>query len=223
MGDTLPRIVVLVSGGGTNLQALIDAASSDGLGGSIVAVISNKPAVGGLDRAARAGIETAVVNHRDYTERALFDDALRETIDQYTPDLVVLAGFMRILTDGFVRHYRGRMLNIHPSLLPAYPGLHTHRRALEAGDPEHGATVHFVTEELDGGPAVLQGRVPVLSTDTPETLAERVLAQEHRIYPRTVRWFCQGRLKLTGAGAELDGVLLETPKDIDSDAPESGV
>lgn len=220
MGDTVPRIVVLVSGGGTNLQALIDAAAREELGGSIVAVISNKPGAGGLDRAARAGIETDVVNHRDYPERAAFDEALRETIDRYRPDLVVLAGFMRILTDDFVRHYRGRMLNIHPSLLPAYPGLHTHRRALEAGDPEHGATVHFVTEELDGGPAVLQGRVPVLQSDTPETLAERVLGQEHRIYPRTVSWYCEGRLKLTDAGAELDGNVLNTPVDIDSNAPQ---
>ncbi|TDT43072.1 phosphoribosylglycinamide formyltransferase-1 [Halospina denitrificans] len=219
MARTVPGIVVLVSGGGTNLQALIDAASKGQLGGSILAVISNKPGVGGLDRAARAGIETAVVNHRNYPERAAFDAALRETIDAYAPDLVVLAGFMRILTDSFVRHYRGRMLNIHPSLLPAYPGLHTHTRVLEAGDEEHGATVHFVTEELDGGPPVLQGRVPVLPTDTAETLAERVLGQEHRIYPQAVSWFCQGRLRLTASGAELDGTPLNEPMDIDSGAP----
>ena len=220
MGDTVPRIVVLVSGGGTNLQALIDAAARGELGGSIVAVISNKPGAGGLDRAARAGIETGVVNHRDYPERAAFDDALRETIDGYDPDLVVLAGFMRILTDDFVRHYRGRMLNIHPSLLPAYPGLHTHRRVLESGDAEHGATVHFVTEELDGGPAVLQGRVPVHASHTPERIAERVVDQEHGIYPRTVRWYCEGRLRLADAGAELDGHPLNAPADVDSNAPQ---
>lgn len=218
MTPASPRIVVLVSGGGTNLQALIDAESRDQLGGTIAAVISNKPGAGGLARAERAGIETLVVNHRDYPERAAFDEALKAAIDGYEPNLVVLAGFMRILTDDFVHHYRGRMLNIHPSLLPAYPGLHTHRRVLESGDSEHGATVHFVTEELDGGPPVIQGKVPVLADDTPETLAERVLSQEHRIYPRAVRWFCTGRLTLGDSGAQLDGLPLAGPVDIDDRA-----
>jgi phosphoribosylglycinamide formyltransferase, formyltetrahydrofolate-dependent len=219
MAQAVPRIVVLVSGGGTNLQALIDAASKEQLGGSIVAVISNKPGAGGLDRAARAGIETAVVNHRDYPERAAFDAALRETIDAYTPDLVVLAGFMRILTDNFVRHYQGRLLNIHPSLLPAYPGLHTHTRVLEAGDEEHGATVHFVTEELDGRAArATRGGFPC-SQPTPVKRSLSVyFARNTESILKPSAGYCEGRLRLTGSGAELDGTLLSEPMDIDSGA-----
>ena len=211
-----PRIVVLASGGGTNLQTLIDAQSTGRLSGRIVALVSNNPAAGALARAARADIPTAVVNHRHYVSREAFDLALRGSLDEFDPDLVVLAGFMRILSRDFVRHYSGCLLNIHPSLLPAYPGLYTHERVLKAGDAEHGATVHFVTEELDGGPPVLQGRVPVLADDSRDILAERVLNQEHRIYIKVVNWFCSGRLKLTHRGAELDGELLGQPLDIDS-------
>ncbi len=216
MGKTGPcRIVALISGGGTNLQAIIDAAASGDIPGQMAAVLSNKADVRGLARAKAAGIPTEVVEHRDFPDRASFDDAMQQAIDRYQPDLVVLAGFMRILTPEFVHHYQGRMLNIHPSLLPAYPGLHTHQRAIEAGDAEHGATVHFVTAELDGGPSILQGRVPIEGDDTPESLAARVLTQEHRIYPLTVSWFCQGRLELAADGARLDGNTLAAPLDID--------
>jgi len=216
---TNARIVVLISGGGTNLQALIDAAQQQSLGGRIVGVISNRGDAGGLERAHLAGIATGVLSHRDYDSREDFDAALQQLIDDFRPDLVVLAGFMRILTTDFVNHYLGRLVNIHPSLLPAYPGLHTHQRALKAGDREHGTTVHFVTPELDGGPPVIQGRVPVLDDDTPETLAARVLTQEHRIYPAAVRWFCTGRLCLTPAGAELDGQTLTAP--VDAGTPDT--
>ncbi|MDX1589836.1 MAG: phosphoribosylglycinamide formyltransferase [Oleiphilaceae bacterium] len=212
------RIVVLISGSGSNLQALMEAAAGQRLGGGeIVAVISNRPDAGGLKRAAGVGIPGHSLNHRDYPDRPGFDRALSTLIDGYRPDLVVLAGFMRILTDDFVNHYQGRLINIHPSLLPAYPGLHTHRRALEAGDREHGATVHFVTAQLDGGPAIVQGRVPVLRDDTPERLAARVLTQEHRIYPAAVRWFCQGRLQLGDNGVLLDGAPLAHPVDAGDD------
>lgn len=216
MRETQPRIVILISGSGTNLQVLLDAQASQRLAGRIVAVISNEPGAGGLERAVQTGIDTTVVSHRDFPDRSTFDRALKNAIDEFDPALLVLAGFMRILTDEFVRDYRGRLLNIHPSLLPAYPGLHTHERVLQAGDHEHGATVHFVTEELDGGPSVLQGRVPVLAGDTPETLSRRVLSQEHRIYIQVVNWFCNGRLRLSADGAELDGQKLDKPLDIDS-------
>ena len=209
------RIVALISGGGTNLQAIIDAAAVGDIPGQMAAVLSNKAGVRGLERAESAGIPTEVVEHRDFPDRATFDAAMQEAIDRYRPDLVVLAGFMRILTPEFVQHYQGRMLNIHPSLLPAYPGLHTHQRAIEAGDTEHGATVHFVTAELDGGPPIIRGRAPIEADDTPETLAARVLTQEHRIYPQAVRWFCEGRLRLTKDGALFDGNGLDAPLDID--------
>lgn len=215
MNTSLPRIVVLVSGGGTNLQALIDAQAAGTLEGNLVGVISNRPGVGGLERAESAGIPGQVIRHRDYDSREAFDAALMEAIDAFRPDLVVLAGFMRILTDGFVQAYRGRLMNIHPSLLPAWPGLHTHRKVLEAGESEHGATVHFVTEQLDGGPRILQGRVPVEAGDDEDRLARRVGRQEHRIYPEAVRWFCQGRLRLRDGLAELDGHPLHEPIDID--------
>lgn len=197
-------IVVLVSGGGTNLQAIIDAAGRD-LPVEIRAVISNRADAFGLERARRAGITAEVVESRPYKERAAYDAILRQRIDAHGPRLVVLAGFMRILGEEFVRHYAGRMLNIHPSLLPRHRGLHTHARCLEAGDSEHGATVHFVTPELDAGPIILQARVPVLAGDTPDTLAARVLEREHVIYPRAIRWFAEGRLKLRDGVAELDG------------------
>lgn len=206
------RIVVLISGGGTNLQALIDATRDANFPGRIVAVISNKPEAGGLARAQRASIPAETLDHRAFESRETFDQALMTRIDRHQPDLVVLAGFMRILTDDFVRHYRGRMLNIHPSLLPRYPGLHTHRQALAAGDAEHGATVHFVTEELDGGPGILQTRVPILPGDTEASLASRVLKEEHRIYPEVVSWFCTGRLSLGPQGPILDGQPLTAPQ-----------
>ena len=205
MSAPLPRIAVLLSGSGSNLQAILDAQASGQLRGEVVVVVSNKADAYGLQRAVQAGVDTHAIDHRDFGSREQFDAALITLLDGYQPDLVVLAGFMRILTDGFVQHYHGRLLNIHPSLLPKYPGLHTHQRALESGDAEAGATVHFVTEELDGGPLIIQARVPVQPGDTPATLATRVLAQEHRIYPQAIRWFCEGRLRLSGHQALLDG------------------
>lgn len=186
-------IVVLISGGGSNLQSIIDAAADD-LPVEIRAVISNRPDAYGLTRAREAGIDTAVLKHANFADRESYDQALQELIDSYSPELVVLAGFMRILSDDFVRHYEGRMLNIHPSLLPKYRGLHTHARALEAGDKVAGCTVHYVTAELDAGPIIMQARVPVLDDDTPETLAARVLEQEHKIYPQAIRQFAEQKL-----------------------------
>lgn len=202
------RIVVLISGSGSNLQALIDAAAQADFPAQIAAVISNRPDAYGLVRARNHNISTAVVDHTLFNSRETFDAELQKTIDGYAPDLVVLAGFMRILTPMFVTHYLGRMLNIHPSLLPLYPGLHTHRRAIEAGDKFHGATVHFVTPELDGGPAVIQASVPVEAGDTEETLSERVLVQEHRIYPLAVRWFAEGKVVLKDGNAWYQGGML---------------
>lgn len=202
------RVVVLISGGGSNLQALIDGQKNGTLPIEITAVISNKPNVFGLERAENASIPNFLVNHRDYADRESFDVALAAEINQHTPDLVVLAGFMRILTADFVRGFQGRMLNIHPSLLPKYQGLHTHQRALDAGDDCHGVTVHFVTEELDGGPTVIQAIVDILKDDTPDSLATRVQAQEHIIYPLAVDWFAQQRLCLSDNQVHLDGHAL---------------
>ncbi len=199
------RVVVLISGNGSNLQALIDAWQAGELPIELAAVISNRPGVKGLERAERAGVETRVLDHTGFSDREEFDTALRKEIDHFSPDLVVLAGFMRILTPKFTRHYLGRMLNIHPSLLPKYQGLHTHERVLAAGDSEHGVTVHFVTAELDGGPAVIQARIPVASDDDAGSLARRVQAQEHQIYPLAVKWFAQGRLTMNNGQALLDG------------------
>ncbi|WP_150305521.1 phosphoribosylglycinamide formyltransferase [Pseudomonas saliphila] len=196
------RIVVLISGSGSNLQALID--KLDRQYGEIVAVLSNRPDAYGLERARRAGINTLVLDHKDYADRESFERAMIARLDEVAPDLLILAGFMRILTTEFVSHFQGRLLNIHPSLLPKYKGLHTHKRALEAGDSEHGATVHFVTEELDGGPLVVQARVPVIPGDTPESLAERVQHQEHVLYPLTMNLFASGRLRLIDGRACLD-------------------
>ena len=201
------NVVVLISGSGSNLQALIDSQGPTNPM-RIVAVISNRADSYGLERARAAGIPTRVLSHRDYADREAFDSALVEAVDAYGPDVVVLAGFMRILTAGFVRHYRGRLLNIHPSLLPRHKGLDTHRRALEAGDPEHGCSVHFVTEELDGGPVALQAGVPIAPGESLDALVERVHQQEHLIYPLAVRWFAEGRLRLAEQGAMLDGQLL---------------
>ncbi|WP_394561024.1 phosphoribosylglycinamide formyltransferase [Aquipseudomonas alcaligenes] len=202
------NVVVLISGSGSNLQALIDSIGKNGNPARIAAVISNRADAYGLERAKQAGIATLVLDHKQFDGREAFDAALVEAIDGFDPQLVVLAGFMRILTGSFVRHYEGRLLNIHPSLLPKYKGLHTHQRALEAGDSEHGCSVHFVTEELDGGPLVVQAVVPVESGDTPESLAQRVHSQEHHIYPLAMRWFAEGRLKLGATGAQLDGTAL---------------
>ena len=202
------NVVVLISGSGSNLQALIDSIVHDGNPARISAVISNRADAYGLERAKQAGIATAVLDHKQFDGREAFDAALVEAIDAFDPQLVVLAGFMRILTPGFVRHYSGRLLNIHPSLLPKYKGLHTHQRALDAGDTEHGCSVHFVTEELDGGPLVVQAVVPVQSDDSPSSLAQRVHEQEHVIYPLAVRWFAEGRLQLATQGAMLDEQLL---------------
>lgn len=199
------RVVVLISGSGTNLQALIDGANDGSLPIEISAVISNKADVKGLQRAQDSEIPAHVLSHKDYATREAFDDELRQLIDSYQPQLVVLAGFMRILTAGFTQHYAGRMLNIHPSLLPKYQGLHTHRRALEAGDTVHGVTVHFVTDELDGGPSIVQARVPVLPTDDEQVLTRRVQQQEHVIYPMAVRWFAEGKLKLQQGKVWLEG------------------
>ncbi|MFY0664369.1 MAG: phosphoribosylglycinamide formyltransferase [Natronospirillum sp.] len=203
------RVVVLISGGGTNLQALIDAAQRDELADAqIVGVLSNRPNAGGLARAKQAGIPTVTLNHQGYASREAFDVAMQREIDAWQPDLVVLAGFMRILTADFVMHYQGRMINIHPSLLPKYPGLHTHARAIESGDTEHGATVHFVTAELDGGPAIVQARVPVLPKDTETALAQRVQTIEHQIYPAAVVWFAQGLLTMRDGQAYMKQQLI---------------
>lgn len=208
---TEPRILVLASGSGTNLQTLIDVTSARDFPGRIVAVGCNRPQAFALERAALAGIETFTVDHTQYDSREAFDGMLRAEIDRYAPDLIVLAGFMRILTTEFVRAFHGIMLNIHPSLLPKYPGLNTHQRALEAGDVLHGVSIHFVTEDLDGGPVVAQAEVRVQAGDTAQTLAERVQAREHTLYPIVVRWFCEGRLQLEGEQVLFDGEPLAQP------------
>ena len=216
--EPLP-IVVLISGGGSNLQAIIDAVAGGQLPAEIRAVISNRPGAQGLQRAARAGIPAEVLDHTAYASRADYDAALMARIDHYAPKLVVLAGFMRLLSDDFVNHYQGRLLNIHPSLLPKFKGLQTHQRAVDAGEREHGASVHFVTPELDGGPVILQARVPVKPGDSAEQLAARVLLQEHRIYPEVIRWFAEGRLQLRDQQVWLDGQPLAQPLQFDSLAP----
>ncbi|ARU87791.1 phosphoribosylglycinamide formyltransferase [Pseudomonas sp. M30-35] len=198
------NVVVLLSGSGSNLQALIDSIDSTS-SARICAVISNRVDAYGLERAKAAGIATTALDHRQYESRESFDAALIEAIDAHAPHLVVLAGFMRILSADFVRHYSGRLLNIHPSLLPKYKGLHTHQRALDAKDTEHGCSVHFVTEELDGGPLVVQAAVPVNAGDSAVSLAERVHQLEHQIYPLAVHWFADQRLHLSSQGVMLDG------------------
>lgn len=202
------NVVVLISGGGTNLQALIDGQLDKTLPITIQSVISNKADAYGLERAKLAGINTDVLDHKAFDSREAFDQAMIKIIDQYKPELVVLAGFMRILTPEFTRHYLGRMINIHPSLLPKYQGLHTHKRAIEAGDKEHGCSVHFVTEELDGGPVAMQAVVPIEENDTPETLAARVLTQEHIIFPESVKLFAEKRLTMGKNSSVLDGTAL---------------
>jgi phosphoribosylglycinamide formyltransferase-1 len=194
----MKNIVILISGRGSNMEAIIRAAVADKWPARIAAVISNRADAGGLRTAELAGIPVATVDHLNFPDRVSFDRALAEQIDVFQPDLVVLAGFMRILSAGFVEHYRGCLLNIHPSLLPSFPGLSTHRRALEAGVRFHGATVHFVTQTLDHGPIVEQAVVPVFEDDVEETLAQRVLAEEHRIYPAAVRGIVEGHIRLDG-------------------------
>ncbi|MGI9154697.1 MAG: phosphoribosylglycinamide formyltransferase [Rubrivivax sp.] len=202
----MKRIVILISGRGSNMEAIVQACTLERWPARIVAVISNRPQAAGLAFAQAHGISAAVVDHRSYAERLAFDQALAAAIDLHQPDLVVLAGFMRVLGPTFVQHYEGRLLNIHPSLLPAFPGLHTHRRALQAGCKVAGATVHFVTSELDHGPVVMQAVVPVLPQDDERSLATRVLKAEHLIYPRAVRWFVEGSLCLeAGVVRQLDG------------------
>ena len=198
----MKSIVILISGRGSNMEAIVRAAIP---GARIAAVISNRPQAAGLAFAAQHGIATQVVDHTAFADRSAFDAALAEAIDAHAPDLVVLAGFMRVLTDNFVRCYEGRMINIHPSLLPAFTGLHTHRRALEAGVKVHGATVHYVTAELDCGPVIVQAAVPVLPDDDEEELAARVLTQEHRIFPQAVRWIVDDRVRLDGSRVTVDG------------------
>jgi len=208
--ERLP-IVVLISGRGSNLKAIIDAIGNDALPVEIRAVVTDRPRAAGLRHARAAGIPIEAVEAADFPDRERFDLALAERIDRHAPRLVVLAGFMRILSPRFVAHYAGRLINIHPSLLPAFKGLDTHRRALHAGVREHGASVHLVTEELDGGPVVLQVAVPVRADDTPETLAARVLRQEHRLYPSAIRWFAEGRLAWNQGRVWLDGAPLAAP------------
>ena len=208
-------IAVLVSGGGTNLQAIIDATRSADIPGKICLVASDNPDAYGLERAKQAGIATGVLEAAGFECRSDYDRALAELVTQAQARLVVLAGFMRILGPEFLDAFQGRILNIHPALLPRHRGLNTHRRALEAGDSEHGASVHFVTEELDAGPVVLQARVPVLADDDPERLAARVLDKEHVIYPLAVRWFAEGRLQMKGDKAWLDQVALDGPIALD--------
>lgn len=211
-GAKAPSVVVLISGSGTNLQAIIDACQDHKINGEVTAVISNKNDVYGLERAAKANIPSHVLSHKNYDSRDVYDAALIEVIDTYQPDVVVLAGFMRILTANFVEHYQGKLINIHPSLLPKYQGLDTHQRAINAGDEEHGCSVHFVTEELDGGPVILQAKVPVFADDDADSLAQRVHVQEHQVYPMVVKWMCEKRLTMTQEkntfSAYLDGSLL---------------
>ena len=213
----MKSIVILISGRGSNMEALITARDAGQLPVDIVAVISNRPDAAGLETAERAGITAHYIDHKAFAGREAFDAALAECIDSFAPDLVVLAGFMRILSDGFVRRYEGRLMNIHPSLLPSFPGLHTHRRALDEGVRIHGCTVHFVTPTLDHGPVIIQAAVPVLDRDDEATLAGRVLRQEHRIYPQAVRWFAEDRLRLENGRVRLaaepaDGAVLIAPE-----------
>jgi phosphoribosylglycinamide formyltransferase-1 len=206
------RILVLISGSGSNLQAIIDACNASDYPGEVVGVISNKADAYGLTRASNADIDNLVLSHKDFDCRESYDQALMTEIDKFAPDIVVLAGFMRILTPAFVQRYQGKLLNIHPSLLPKYQGLNTHQRAIDAGDKEHGVSVHFVTEELDGGPVILQAKIPVFDGDVSDDLAARVHEQEHRIYPLVIKWLCQNRLGMHKDGdhqqAILDGKVL---------------
>jgi phosphoribosylglycinamide formyltransferase 1 len=205
------KLVVLISGSGSNLQAIIDAITSDRLNANITAVISNRPDVKGLERARSAGIPALTLNHTEFESREAFDHQLVQEIDQRQPDLIILAGFMRILTDDFVAHYKNRMLNIHPSLLPEFRGLNTHQRAIDAKVKQHGVSVHYVSNELDGGPLVLQAVIDVNENDTAQTLQQRVHQQEHIIYPMAIEWIAQHRLEIINQQVYLDKKPLETP------------
>lgn len=215
-------VVVLISGSGSNLQAIIDAQRDGRLPITLPAVISNKAEAYGLTRAREAGIEAEVLSHKDFPSREDYDRRLMALIDRHRPGLVVLAGFMRILSTTFVEHYQGRLINIHPSLLPDFRGLHTHERVIERGVKQHGCSVHFVTPELDAGPVIVQARVPVLADDTPATLAARVQTQEHRIYPLAVKWIAEGRVWMRDGGIYKDGVRLDSPPVLDPGAPVEG-
>ncbi|WP_313363882.1 phosphoribosylglycinamide formyltransferase [Mixta calida] len=204
----MKRLVVLISGSGSNLQAILDACGQGRINASVAAVFSNKASAYGLERARRADVPAHALAASDYASREEFDRQLIAGIDAYAPDLVVLAGYMRILSPAFVAHYQDRLMNIHPSLLPKYPGLHTHRQVLENGDEEHGTSVHFVTDELDGGPVVLQAKVPVFADDSEEEVIARVQHQEHAIYPLVISWFVDGRLAMRDNAAWLDGKRL---------------
>jgi len=201
----LTRAVVLISGSGSNLQAFIDRIASGDLPIEISLVVSNQPEAYGLERASKAGIATAIVNHRNYDSRLSFDNALIKAIDDAQPDLIILAGFMRILTPEFVNHYSARLLNIHPSLLPKYPGTNTHQRALDAGDQWHGASIHFVVPEVDAGPIVLQGRLRINANDTHDSLQQRIHKIEHQLYPQAIKWFAERRLNIVEKKVLLDG------------------
>ena len=203
------KIVVLISGSGSNLQSIINACEENNIDAQISAVISNKYNVKGLDRAAAANIPSIVIDHHAFETRQAFDQHLAEVIIGFTPDLIILAGFMRIFTEEFVNQFVGKLINIHPSLLPAYPGLNTHQRAIEAGDRTAGATVHFVTPELDGGPSILRAQVAVLENDTSDALAARVLTMEHQIYPTVAQWFCEGRIGMKDGIVFFDGVQID--------------
>ena len=198
--------VVLISGSGSNLQSIIDHSAAIDL--DIKAVISNHANAYGLKRAERANIPTHVLSHKQFSSREEFDQALSNIIDQYNPEIVILAGFMRILSAEFTHQYSGKMLNIHPSLLPKFQGLNTHQRAIEAKENQHGVSIHFVTEQLDGGPIIAQTSVDVIDTDTTESLAKRILLEEHKLFPKVIHWFTQGRLKLEKNHATLDGKAL---------------
>ncbi|VAW78488.1 Phosphoribosylglycinamide formyltransferase, partial [hydrothermal vent metagenome] len=210
-------LVILISGRGSNLKAILDAISSGELNAEVCAVISSQADAAGLDYARQHQVDTLALDSDDYPSREQYDRALQGLIDRFNPDLVVLAGFLRILTPELVRHYQGRMINIHPSLLPALPGLNTHQRAIDAGLHEHGASVHFVTEELDGGPVIVQARVPVLADDNAEKLANRVLAREHDLYLQALRWLVAGRIQCTGGQLLYDAQPLKQPLLLDSD------
>ena len=213
-------IAILISGRGSNMRVIVERAAAGTLPVDVRVVVSDKPSAEGLSLAADMNIATRVLEPRNFPDRPAYDRALVALLAQYQPQLVVLAGFMRILTPQFIGAFAGRMLNVHPSLLPKYPGLHTHRRCLEAGDAAHGASIHFVTEQLDGGPVILQAEVPVLPGDTETTLSARVQQAEHRIYPQAIDWFARGRLLLQDGRAWLDGKPLDAP--LREPAPAAG-
>ncbi|WP_045466728.1 phosphoribosylglycinamide formyltransferase [Vibrio hyugaensis] len=206
----MKNIVVLISGNGSNLQAILEACEDNMPNAQVAAVFSNKADAYGLERAKQFDVNGHFVDPKAFKSREDFDAELMKQIDEYQPDVIILAGYMRILSNAFVSHYLGKMINIHPSLLPKYPGLHTHQRAIDAGDKEHGTSVHFVTEELDGGPVVLQAKVPVFEDDDTDALAARVQTQEHNIYPMVTKWLVDGRLSMTESKAYLDGFELGT-------------